>query len=157
MKRCPYDPGRLAEDLAGLPGLNRKDLIEHWRDLYGNEPPRGISQQLLLRAVAYKMQERVLGGLKPSTRRLLAKIAEDASAGRQTTISSPVIKPGTRLLREWHGLTHEVVVLDVGVQFQGKQYRSLSEVARLITGTRWSGPLFFGLKAKPQEHADGSF
>lgn len=149
MKRRAYNAGGLAGDLASLPGLNRKELIEHWCDLYGNEPPRGISQQFMIRAIAYKMQEKVLGGLSPATLRFLAKAAKELSNGRQMATPSPIIKPGTRLLREWHGITHEVLVLENGVQFKGKQYRSLSEVARIITGVRWSGPLFFGLK-KPE-------
>jgi len=149
MKRRAFNPGKLAEDLAGLPDLNRKELIEHWRDLYGNEPPRGISQQFMIRAIAYKMQEKVLGGLSAATLRFLAKAAKELNSGRQVTPPSSIIKPGTRLLREWHGINHEVVVLENGVQYKGKQYQSLSEVARIITGARWSGPLFFGLK-KPE-------
>ena len=142
MKRH-IDAGRLASDLAGLPGLDRPALVEQWQILYGAAPPTGISRQLLIRAIAYRMQENVYGGLKPSTRRFLEKAAEDASAGRQVLAPPSVIKPGTRLLREWHGVTYEVIVLKDGVQCNGKQYRSLSEVARSITGAKWSGPLFF--------------
>ncbi len=149
MKRRAYDTGRLASELVGLPGLNRKQLIERWRDLYGNEPFHAVSQQFMVRAIAYKLQENMLGGHDPSTLRFLAKAAEELSNGRHMTAKpSPSTKPGMRLLREWHGVTHEVVVLEDGVRFQGRQYRSLSEVARVITGTPWSGPLFFGLKKK---------
>lgn len=140
------DAGRLASELAGLPGLDREALVEQWRKHYETEPPDHISRSLLIRAIAYRMQEKVYGGLKPATRRVFEKAVEDVRAGRQVTVSAHTAKPGMRLLREWHGVTHEVVVLENGVQFQGQRYQSLSEVARAITGTRWSGPLFFGLK-----------
>ncbi len=145
MKRS-MDTGRLASELAGLPGLDRTGLVEQWRNLYGTEPPAYISRSLLIRAIAYRLQENALGGLKPSTRRFLAQVAENAFAGRQPPISPSTIKPGTRLLREWHGVTHEVIVREDSVTYAGKNYRSLSEVARTITGARWSGPRFFGLK-----------
>lgn len=142
MKRR-IDSGRLASDLAGLPDLDRLALVEQWQILYGSAPPAGISRSLLIRAIAYRLQEQALGGLKPSTKRFLEKASQENSSGLMPAAS---IKSGTRLLREWHGVTYEVIVLDNGVQCNGKQYRSLSEVARAITGTRWSGPLFFGLK-----------
>ncbi len=145
MKRT-IDAGRLAGELAGLPDLDRPALVEQWRKLYGNAPPAGISRQLMIRAIAYRMQENVSGGLDSATRRWLEKAPDDASAGRQGAVPALTIKPGTRLLREWHGVTYEVIVLEKGVQCNGKHYRSLSKVARAITGTRWSGPLFFGLR-----------
>lgn len=136
-------------DLAALSGLDREDLIARWQALYGAPPPRKISRQLLLQAVAYRLQEQASGGLKPATRRYLGQVA---SGGNRQKVVIPVsAKPGTRLLREWHGVTYEATVLDDGVLFQGKKYRSLSEVARAITGVRWSGPLFFGLKKKSAE------
>ena len=140
-------------NLDEIANLDRSELVKHWQKLYGNEAPRGISQQLLVRAIAYKMQEKVIGGLKPATLCFLAKVVEDTAAGRKINVPAAVIKTGTRLLREWHGITHEVIVQDSGVQYKGKQYKSLSEVARAITGARWSGPLFFGLKAAEKEMA----
>jgi len=137
------DTGRRASELAGLPDLDRLALVEQWQILYGSAPPAGISRSLLIRAISYCLQEQDLGGLKPSTKRFLEKSSQDNSSRLMPAAS---IKSGTRLLREWHGVTYEVIVLDSGVQCNGKQYRSLSEVARAITGTRWSGPLFFGLK-----------
>lgn len=147
MKRLD-DTGRLASELAGLPTLDRVALMDRWRELYKTDPPTNISHSLLMRAIAYRLQENTLGGLKSSTRRFLEKTAEGASSGRQMFVVPLTIKPGTRLLREWHGVTYEVVVLENGVQCNGKHYRSLSEVARVITGAKWSGPLFFGLKKK---------
>ena len=135
----------LASDLAGLLSLDRAALTAVWHTAYGAEPPRNISQPLMLRALAYRMQAQSLGGLKPSTQRYLMKIAEDGHASR-AAIPETQVKVGTRLLREWHGVSHEVTVLDDGVHYQGQRYRSLSQVAQVITGAKWSGPLFFGLK-----------
>ena len=109
---------------------------ESWRVLYRTEPPRRISRDLLIRALAYRIQEKALGGIKPSTRRLLAKAARDASAQRPIQVAPrPTLKRGTVLLREWHGTQHQVIVREDGIVFQGKSYKSLSEVAYRITGT----------------------
>jgi hypothetical protein len=99
----------------------------------------------LLHAVAYRLQETVLGSLKRSTRRLLERIAEDNVRRRSPTETPTMsIAPGTVLIREWHGVSHRVTVLADGVLLRGARYRSLSAVARKITGSRWSGPRFFG-------------
>ena len=104
--------------------------------------------------MAYRLQERVLGGLKPSTRRLLERTAED-KVDRRPPAEAPATKvtPGSVLIREWHGISHRVTVLADCVLLRGTRYRSLSEVARKITGTRWSGPRFFGLRA-PTKRSD---
>jgi hypothetical protein len=150
-------PKILADEIAALSEATPADLKSRWRALYGTEPPPRISRDLLIRALAYRIQEQVLGGLKPSTRRLLTKVAADASARRPIQVApAPTLTPGTVLLRDWHGTQHQVIVREDGVEFQGKQYKSLSQVARRITGTKWSGPLFFGLRTDRQEHADGS-
>ena len=118
---------------------------------------RRISRDLLIRALAYRIQEQSLGGLKPSTRRLLAKVAADASARRSIQVApESTLKPGTVLLREWHGTQHQVIVREDAIVFKGKQYKSLSQVAHRITGTKWSGPRFFGLKANREEQASGA-
>lgn len=135
----------VSADLAALSSLHREELVVRWQELYGAPPPARTSQQLLFRAVAYRVQEQATGGLKPSTRRFLQLVSKDDERKTAAPVSA---KSGTRLLREWHGTTYEATVLDSGVLFQGKKYRSLSEVARAITGVRWSGPLFFGLKKK---------
>ena len=145
----PADRERLARELAGLSQLDTSALKQRWRKLYGTEPPHRFSQRLLTYAVAYKMQEKTLGGLRPATRRFLTRAAEEAASGQAVTVRSvSKARPGARLLREWHGTTHEAILLDDGVLFRGKRYRSLSEVARVITGSRWSGPAFFGLKGR---------
>lgn len=142
------DASGLASALASLPTLDREELLERWRTLYGKPAPSHISRSILVRAIAYRMQEQVYGGLKPATRRLLQRVAEELRSGKPvTSVPSHTLKPGTRLLREWNGASHEVIVIEDGILFHGKRHRSLSEVARLITGSRWSGPRFFGLKA----------
>ena len=147
MKR-PADREGLARELASLPQLDTSVLKDRWRKLYGTEPPHRFSHRLLAYAVAYRMQEKALGSLRPATRRLLTRVAEKAATGGAVLVGSiSKARPGTRLLREWHGVSHEVILLDSGVLFRGKRHRSLSEVARIITGSRWSGPAFFGLNA----------
>ena len=116
----------LSAEIALLESLNVDQLRARWESLYETEAPRRFSRDLLIRAVAYRMQEQVLGGLKPATRRLFERVCQGTRA-RQKIRVDPVRKlaPGALLIREW--------------------------IARVITGNRWSGPLFFGLKARPQE------
>jgi hypothetical protein len=152
------DASGLASALASLPTLDRDALLERWRALYGKPAPSHISRPILVRAIAYRMQEQVFGGLKPASRRLLQRVAEEIRSGRPiTSVQSAALKPGTRLLRAWNGTTHEVIVLENGVLFRGQHHRSLSKVARLITGSRRSGPRFFGSANQPKhliEHFD---
>jgi hypothetical protein len=135
----------LIQDLAALPGLPSDTLKARWQKLFGSPPPSRLGRALMICGVAYRIQERGLGALKPAIRRRLAQAAEDIAAGRTPSTRPATIKPGTRLLREWQGVTHEVIILDEGVRYRGQAWRSLSAVAREITGSRWSGPLFFGL------------
>jgi hypothetical protein len=135
------------EALARLPKLDLGELRQQWRGLYKTEASRHLSRELLVRAVAYRMQELALGGLRPEPQRQLRRIAREfKETGEATIRARPELKPGTRLLREWQSRTYEVLVLDDGFSWQGTRYRSLSAIARQITGTPWSGPLFFGLK-----------
>jgi len=142
------DTKRLADELAALSGLSYAALRARWPELYGAPLQARLSRRILLYAIAYRLQEQVLGGLTPATRRKLARAAKDLAEGRAPTQPAMTIKPGTRLLREWQGVVHEVIVLERGARYRGKQWPSLSAVAREITGTRWSGPLFFGLKGR---------
>jgi hypothetical protein len=130
----------LGTALARLERASRHRLAELWIGYFGAPPPPRTSRALMIRAVAYKMQERALGGLSPATRRMLSE--EGAAPARQ----GRPLRPGTVLIREWRGVAHQVTVGEDGVLYRGEPYRSLSEVARAITGTRWSGPRFFGLK-----------
>jgi hypothetical protein len=150
------NPETLDSEIATLTGASRANLSSRWRVLYDTEPPRRISRELLRRAIAYRLQELALGGLKLATRRLLARVAADAFSRRPIALSpAPILVPGTVLLRNWHGTEHQVIVRELGVEFQGRQYKSLSQVARRITGSKWSGPLFFGLKQRAQQVANG--
>ena len=156
-RKISASPSALVREIDELQEATSANLKQRWRALYRTEPPRRISRDLLVRALAYRIQEKALGGLKPSTRRLLAKVATDASARRPIQVTpESALKPGTVLLREWHGTQHQVIVRENGIVFNGKQYKSLSQVAHRITGTKWSGPLFFGLKANRQEQSNGA-
>ena len=135
------------EALARLPELALSELRQQWRALYKSDASPYLSRELLLRAVAYRMQEVALGGLRPERQRQLRQIAQQFNqTGEIRQRPRLELKSGSRLVREWRGRTHEVLVLDDGFSWQGTHYRSLSAVARKITGTRWSGPLVFGLK-----------
>jgi hypothetical protein len=140
---------RLAEQIAGLQSLNLEQLKSRWRNLYESQAPTRFSQDLLERAIAYRIQERALGGLSTATRRIFERVAADAQARRPLKLTSVrQLEPGAVLIRERGGIKHQVTVLERGFSYSGKHYHSLSEVARLITGSRWSGPLFFGLKLR---------
>jgi hypothetical protein len=135
------------EALSRLPKLDLRELREEWRRLYKSGASPHLSRELLIRAVAYRMQEVALGGLRPEPQRQLRQIAQELKqTGETAKRFRPQVKPGTRLMREWQGRTYEVVVLDDGFSWQGTRCNSLSAIARKITGTAWSGPLFFGLK-----------
>ncbi len=157
MKRRVPAIGReeLASEIASLSKLGVNELRERWKAMFGNTPSLDISRSFLTRAIAYRLQEKAFGGLKPATQRLLAEFAYDGANG-SAAARSRIVRPGAVLVRQWRGISHQVRVLEKGFSFRGKRYRSLSEVAREITGTRWSGPLFFGLKRPQEESRDGT-
>jgi hypothetical protein len=137
------------EALSRLPALDIGELRQQWRGLYKTQPPANLSRELLLRAVAYRVQEVALGGLRPAWQRQLRQMAQQfKQTGAAYTLPRFELKPGTRLIREWQGRSYDVLVLDDGFSWQNTRYRSLSALARKITGTAWSGPLFFGLNPK---------
>jgi len=147
MSRALPDARTCREALVRLPELDLGELRQQWRALYKSDASPHISRELLLRAVAYRMQEVAFGGLRPEHQRQLRQIVEEFNqTGEVRRRVRLELQSGTRLVREWRGRTHEVLVLDDGFSWQGTEYRSLSAVARKITGTAWSGPLFFGLK-----------
>jgi hypothetical protein len=118
--------------------------------LYRAEPPKRLSRDLILRAIAYRLQERTHGGLGLAIQRRLNALTEELEAkGAAHFAAETVLKPGTKLVREWHGRTHTVIVAEDGFEFDGQRYRSLTRVATLITGVHRSGPVFFGLKKRP--------
>jgi len=146
MSRALPDGKACRETLARLPELDLAELRQQWRALYKSDAPPHLSRELL-RAVAYRMQEVAFGGLRPEHRRQLRQIVEEFNqTGEIRRRARLELKSGTRLVREWRGRTYEVLVLDDGFSWQGTEYRSLSAIARKITGTAWSGPLFFGLQ-----------
>jgi hypothetical protein len=140
---------KLEQELKDLETRGDDELKDRWRSLYGTKPPQKIHRSLLIAAVAHRMQENALGALKPSVRRHLIQAADNPPMPRPSE-QYPNLCPraGTVLVRDWGGVTHQVKVLEGGILFRSKRYKSLSEVARLITGSRWSGPLFFGLKIR---------
>ena len=138
MSNLPQNRSTPAID--GFFELDRAALLEAWRDTFPEVPPQRLSSPFLRRFIAFELQARRRGDLpKGFQKRLNAAIAPKAK-------SSVALKPGGRLLREWNGATHTVDVIEDGFLFQGERYRSLSAIARAITGARWSGPRFFGLK-----------
>jgi hypothetical protein len=147
MSPAIQDAPACREALSRLAELDLGELRQQWRSLYKADASLHLSRALLVRAIAYRMQEVALGGLRPAQQRRLRQYAQDfKETGETRRRARPELKPGTRLVREWQGRTYEVLVLDDGLSWQGTHYRSLSALARKITGTPWSGPLFFGLK-----------
>jgi hypothetical protein len=133
--------------LTELDSLDIDDLRRRWAMLYSTVPGNRISRDMLIRGVAYRLQEQTHGARSKALLRRLRGLAKDLSdRGGVIPTQTPSFKPGTKLIREWQGQVHEVVILDRGYLWAGKHYRSLTQIARLITGTRWSGPRFFGLE-----------
>ena len=139
------------KQIAGLPKLSHGELKALWKEYFGVEPP-AYRRGFLIRGLAHRLQELTYGGLKPAYQARLDAMIEGTEKpngagrpGRRPRHDVHLLE-GTKLLREWRGVTHEVTVIDGGYEHQGKRYRSLSAVARAITGTQWSGPLFFGLR-----------
>jgi hypothetical protein len=136
-----------------LSDLTAQQLREEWRRLYRDNPPR-MSRDLLVRAIAYRMQELAYGGIsKASHRKLMALTRELGATGSIVRDRDREIRPGTQLVREWRGRTHKVVVTKDGFEYAGKTYAYLSKIAQAITGAHWSGPRFFGLNRKDSSSA----
>ena len=139
----------IAESLAGLSAATIFELRGEWRRLHRAPPPMRLSRDLLLRAITYKLQERPLGGLSKSIIRKLERLNLNSEASDAQKPAPPIsLKAGTRLVREWRGVTHTVLVHADGFEWNGRRYRSLTIVAREITGAHWSGPRFFGLRER---------
>jgi hypothetical protein len=134
--------------LAALKTAAIADLKQKWRELFESEPPP-YNRRFLEHRLAYRIQELTFGGLKPEAIKRLRALAEDLDGGDPVRRRQPAqdrLIAGTRLIREWRGAEHCVTVRDEDFEYQGRPYRSLSAIARAITGTRWNGLLFFGLK-----------
>ena len=167
--------GNIEYEVAALGDLPRDELVARWVKAYGCPPPKGVKRGLLLRAAAWHRQAQLLGGLSSGARKAIRDAAKQhrhatsrkgalrepsdttcpehhvplprPSFGRhdQTAIPAQALRPGTRLVREWNGRSHVIDVGEEGFVFDGKTYRSLSAIAKRITGAHWSGPRFFGL------------
>jgi len=147
-------PDSVEEQLETLPSLCRGDLAQLWQKLFHSVPDPKIRRLSMIRFLAYRIQEQAYGSLSATSERRLRQL-EGAVTGNSNLKTSPApkIHPGTRLVREWQNQVHLLNVETKGYQYRGVRYRSLSEIARLITGTRWSGPLFFGLKSTQDSRA----
>jgi hypothetical protein len=156
----------LAEELAHIETLSREELAARWAKAFGTAAPAGVRRDLLMRGIAWDVQTRRLGGLSTVARRLLKAAKVDVQRRRSARFktasgdsyaqpheanhkgpnaAADVLYPGSRIVRDWCGQPHTVDVVENGYVYDGKVYRSLSSIAKVITGTNWSGPRFFGL------------
>jgi hypothetical protein len=143
------------QQLMELQEMQYPALKEKWRSLYGTEPP-AYKREHMVRRLAYRIQELVYGGLSEETKAQLEQIAEEderqrrgaKAQARKPKETHPL--PGTRLIREWNGQRHEVTASEGGFEYNGRRYKSLSAIAKAITGAHWSGPQFFGLRTAKQ-------
>ena len=144
----PTRHNELSQRIAALNGLTAQQLRDEWRRLYRGQPPR-LSRDLLIRTIAYRMQELAYGGLSKATQRKLDTLTKELRRKGAIVITPDAsLKPGTRLVREWRGRTHTVVVTEDGFEYAGKAFPSLTKIAHAITAAHWSGPRFFGLLRK---------
>ncbi|MCY7412905.1 MAG: DUF2924 domain-containing protein [Salinibacterium sp.] len=134
----------LEQQIEGLRRMSREQLKNRWRDLYRDAPPVAFTPDLLARGIAWRMQERKLGSLSREACRMLGGGGEAAPLRRRAR-ARVSLRPGNRLIRRWRGRTYVVEVAEGGLMYEGARYSSLSVIASKITGTRWSGPKFFGL------------
>jgi hypothetical protein len=138
----------LEQQLAELPGMSAAQLRAKWRECW-RKPAPDIGPDLLRRGIAWKLQSRVFGEIPSHIKRELERVAARLRRGEELASSTrPSLRPGSRLVRQWQGRVHRVLVLDDGYDYDGRRFSSLTQVATAITGTHWSGPTFFGLKKR---------
>lgn len=143
IKYTPEAANDLVRQLEGLATHDTKTLKKLWQRCHGKRVPPALSRDLIIRMIAYKLQKKALGGLSASMKRKLKLLATQLAAGTLKGGSGTIsLKPGTKLIRSWHGKTYEVLILEEGFEMKGKRYASLSKIACEITGTHWSGPRF---------------
>jgi hypothetical protein len=163
MPRVTIDPAvpdreSLDNEIARLRGLDVGDLRARWHTVFRRAAPPHLPRHLLFRILAYRLQADQLGDLDADTRRVLDRIGLETADGIGRLVadlnrSKTELRPGTLLTREWDGHLQQVMVLADGFTWNGKTYRSLSKVAFAITGSRWNGPRFFGLRDRPSSEA----
>jgi hypothetical protein len=145
-------PDPIAQRLADLPKLSKTALRELWKQLFHAPSPPQLRRHLMVKILAYRLQEQAFGSLTAANRGRLRQLARAFENNSNSAVPSiPTVKPGTRLVRQWGDQVHLVNVAPSGYEYQGARYKSLSEIARLITGARWSGPLFFGIKSQQNQ------
>jgi hypothetical protein len=158
MAGVSIDQDDLEGEIARLRDLDLPSLRVRWRSVFRGTAPDHLPRHLLFRILAYRLQAERLGDLDKNTRRFLDRVANGVQDGNEIKTadgdtSRHRLQPGTILVREWNGGLHRVMTLDEGFAWDGTTYRSLTEVAYAITGTRWSGPRFFGLHDRPKRSA----
>lgn len=137
------------QQLESLPRLSKTELEKRWQQLLKTTPSPKLRRPLMIRLLAYRIQEHACRSISAATESRLRRMAESVASNPNSRVSSvPQIRAGTRLVREWQDQVHLVNVQEKGYEYRGERYKSLSQIARLITGTRWSGPLFFGVNTK---------
>lgn len=136
--------------LGRLPELSAEELKSEWVRRY-DAPAPNLSPELLRLGIGYKLQEQRLGGVNRSTRLLLRQVIARSVEGREKKPLPRKLTPGTRLVRDWHGVGHTVIVREDGFEYDGKHWKTLTAVARAITGAHWNGPLFFGLTQRKKK------
>jgi hypothetical protein len=145
MAKRPVSTESVACEITRISGLKLAEVRAAWQSRFGKAPPRGLSRDLLVRQLAWDIQERAFGGHDAATRKLLK------AYGRQEpdkVVLFRRLKPGTTVIREYQGVRHIVMIAEGGFAWEGKTYPSLSAIARAITGARWNGPRFFGLRGR---------
>ena len=142
-------PDPIDQRLADLPKLSKTALRKLWKELFSTPPPSQARRRLMIQILAYRLQEQAFGFMSAASRGRLRQLGQAFEANPKSAVSfDPSIRPGTRLVRQWGDQVHLVNLETNGYQYQGARYKSLSEIARVITGTHWSGPLFFGIKSE---------
>lgn len=139
----------LSDQIANLPAMSKAQLLAVWGENFRQAPPASLRKDLMVPILAYRIQEREYGGLANASRKRLRDIAKSIEPGKQARgRGSSGLDHGTRLVRSWKGEVHEVQVSNGSFTYRGKRFSNLSQIAREITGTRWSGPVFFGTKVR---------
>ena len=145
----------IATKLQAIEQMDYATLRDEWRRLYRAQAPKRVSRNLLMLGVAWKIQEQAYGGLSATAKRRLADLAKTIERDGDVTRDRVAhLKPGSKLVRVWRGHTHKVIVLEDGFEWKGTRWRSLSVIARKITGVHWSGPRFFGLNEGATKSAE---
>jgi Protein of unknown function (DUF2924) len=150
MARQIVRDGGLEAEIRRLPDLSLDELRARWKGLFGSRPPVSLRRRFLAHAVAYQMQVNAYGGLSVSAKRRLQEIAAAVSRGDYDVAGiATKIRPGTQMIRQWRDQTHTVTATNDGFEWNGRIFKSLSAIARQITGTNWNGYAFFGIKRAP--------